>query len=171
MTTVFTIGYEGSDIAAFVAELRSAGIAILVDVRAHALSRKPGFSKRVLRSLLEANGIDYTHLSQLGDPKPGREAARAGRYAEFKRVYTAHLRSSESRRALDELARIANQDTTCLLCFERDPAVCHRSLLAERLKRSGMAVTDLFAGEAASYDRHAAGQPRRHLGEGAAATQ
>ena len=77
MTTVYTLGYEGTDIDKVVATLQAVGVKVLADVRAVALSRKKGFSKNALRTRLEAEGIAYVHLVELGDPKPGREAARA----------------------------------------------------------------------------------------------
>ncbi len=60
MTTVFTIGYEGTDVDQIVAILRAVGVNVLADVRAVAVSRKRGFSKNALRSRLEAEGIAYT---------------------------------------------------------------------------------------------------------------
>ncbi len=78
MSVVYTIGYEGTDIDRFVATLKAVGVRRLADVRALALSRKKGFSKRSLAARLKAEGIDHIHLVGLGDPKTGREAARAG---------------------------------------------------------------------------------------------
>jgi uncharacterized protein (DUF488 family) len=45
MTTLYTIGYEGTDIDRFVATLKAVGVQLLADVRALPLSRKRGFSK------------------------------------------------------------------------------------------------------------------------------
>lgn len=128
---LFTVGYEGSDIATFVDALSAAGVKVLADVRALPLSRKKGFSKNALRAHLEREGITYLHFRELGDPKPGREAARAGRYAEFRRVYAKHLVSPGAKGALAALIEVAGQARTCLMCFEREAADCHRTMIAD----------------------------------------
>ncbi len=144
MTTLYTIGYEGTGIDRFVARLHEAGVKVLADVRALPLSRKKGFSKNVLRSRLEKEGIAYLHFKALGTPKPGREAARAGRYEEFSDLYHSHLKSVEAQVELESLGLRASEAPTCLLCFERDPALCHRSIIAARLRRRGLEVVDLY---------------------------
>ena len=63
---------------ALIGELKRARVKLLVDVRAVAASRKPGFSKRQLAAALDENGIGYLHLQTLGTPTEGRTAARAG---------------------------------------------------------------------------------------------
>lgn len=171
MNTVYTIGYEGTDIDRFVATLKAVGVSVLADVRAIALSRKKGFSKTALRSRLEAEGIAYTHFVELGDPKPGREAARAGLYDEFRRVYTAHLKSAETKAALKVLEETARTASVCLLCFERDPKTCHRTVVADRLKTRGIEVIDLFGDDPGRYVRHASKLPRRHARQGDAQPQ
>lgn len=162
MTVVFTIGYEGAEIAAFIAELHAAGIDTIADVRALPLSRKKGFSKRALKDHLEINGIRYRHLPKLGDPKAGRDAARAGRYAEFRRIYGAHLELDETRESLSELARIVRSGTTCLMCFERDPAVCHRTMVLEWLVRDGVKGMNLFVGPGGGDRSQPARRSHRH---------
>ena len=107
--------------------------------------RKKGFSKNVLKSRLEKEGIAYLHFKALGTPKPGRDAARAGRYEEFIRLFHSHLKSVEAQVELESLMLSASKTPTCLLCFERDPALCHRSILAARLEARGLDVVDLFA--------------------------
>ena len=76
---LFTIGYEKSKPDAVMAELKRAKVKLLVDTRAVAASRKPGFSKRQLAATLDENGIGYLHLQKLGTPDEGRQAARAGK--------------------------------------------------------------------------------------------
>lgn len=145
MNTVFTIGYEGTDIDRFMSTLHSAQIAMVVDVRAVAISRKKGFSKTALSARLNAEGIAYRHLSQLGDPKPGRDAARAGRIDAFRRIYTSHLRNTEAQASLAELAQLALSRSVCLLCFERDPKHCHRSIVIDHLTPMGLKHFDLYS--------------------------
>ena len=85
--TISTIGYEGATIGAFVTALRDASIDILIDVRDLPLSRKNGFSKKRLAQILAEADIDYIHLKGLGDPKDGRNAARAGDYGLFRQIF------------------------------------------------------------------------------------
>ncbi len=141
--TLFTIGYEGADPERFAAALAGAGVAVLADVRAVALSRKRGFSKSALRANLLAGGIGYEHLVALGTPKAGREAARAGDAATLRRVYEGQLATPEAQAALERLEALARERPVCLMCFERDPALCHRTLIAERLEARGFACVDL----------------------------
>ena len=81
MTTLLTIGYEQSTPQAFFDALMRAGVATLIDVRAVAASRRPGFSKRQLAAGLDEHGMAYVHLQKLGTPKEGRLAARLFRRA------------------------------------------------------------------------------------------
>jgi uncharacterized protein (DUF488 family) len=166
MSVVYTIGYEGTDIDRFVATLKAVGVRRLADVRAVAISRKKGFSKRKLAERLEAEGIEYVHFQKLGDPKPGRDAARAGQYDAFRAIYSAHLDSPEARESLDELTAATAEEPTCLLCFERDPETCHRTMVAREL---GLQVFDLYGDDPERYVRNAARIPRHHHREGAAA--
>jgi uncharacterized protein (DUF488 family) len=162
MKIVYTIGYEGTDIERFVATLKAVGIQAIADVRALALSRKTGFSKNALRTRLEREGIAYVHFVELGDPKPGREAARAGKYDQFRRIYKQHLSTPEARGALNTLADFVATQETCLLCFERDPTVCHRSIVADQMKSSGFEVFDLYGDIPSRYADFSAQRSRRH---------
>jgi uncharacterized protein (DUF488 family) len=148
---VFTIGYEQSTTAAFFDALQQAKVGLLVDVRAVAASRRPGFSKRQLAAGLDEHGIRYVHLQKLGTPKEGRLAARSGRAGEMLRIFERHLQKPEAQEQLDELTTLAkaSQDRSvgriCLLCYERDPAHCHRQRLADELHaRLGMKIEHLF---------------------------
>ena len=170
MSVVYTVGYEGTDIERFVATLKAVGVQCLADVRAVAISRKKGFSKKKLAARLEEEGIQYFHFQVLGDPKPGREAARAGQYALFRAIYSAHLDSDDAQESLRELMAVAGKMSTCLLCFERDPATCHRSAIANEMsQRHGFEVFDLYGDEPERYVRNSRRMPRYHPREGAAA--
>ncbi len=142
--TLFTIGYEDATPARLVEALRGAGVTALVDVRALANSRKPGFAKTALSAVLAEAGIGYRHVKALGTPAEGRAAVRAGRPAEMRRIFGAHLAGLEAQAALAALAGQAGHETICLLCLESDPARCHRTLVAEAVAAtSGVAVTHL----------------------------
>lgn len=172
MTVIYTIGYEGTDIDRFVASLKAAGVQRIADVRAIALSRKKGFSKRSLANRLEAEGIEYLHFIKLGDPKPGREAARAGLFEEFRAIYSAHLDSDGAQSSLKELVAVAGEKPTCLLCFERDPVTCHRSIVAEAIADvEDFEVFDLYGDDPERYVRNASRMPSYHPRQGAAAPE
>lgn len=131
--SVATIGYEGATPARLIDALREAGVATLVDVRALANSRRPGFSKRALAEALEEAGIGYVHMRALGTPAEGRAAVRSGRPAVMRRIFAAHLKGTEAQAALADLADRARRESVCLMCLEADPALCHRTLVAEAL--------------------------------------
>ncbi|MGX9966544.1 DUF488 domain-containing protein [Roseomonas sp. F4] len=128
---VFTIGYEEATPARLIAALRAEGVTTLVDVRALANSRKPGFAKRALGAALAEAGIAYQHVPALGTPAEGRAAVRAGRPAEMRRIFGAKLAGLEGQAALAALTAQARGERVCLLCLEADPAQCHRTLVAE----------------------------------------
>lgn len=169
MKTVYTIGYEGTDIERFVQTLKAVGIKTLADVRAVALSRKKGFSKNALKARLEDEGIEYLHFAALGDPKPGREAARAGNHDLFRKIYSKHLSGEIAQVSLAELSKTVGKAPTCLLCFERDPIVCHRSIITQKLISSGFNIFDLYGDSPARYVNFAKKLPRYNSREGAAA--
>lgn len=139
---IFNIGYEGTNIRDFIATLNAAKVRKLADVRALPLSRKRGFSKSSLREALAAEGIAYLPFRDLGDPKAGRDAARAGRLAQFRAIYGDHLQSQAAQLALKVLAREAQDDATCLMCFERDPEHCHRTIILKAI--GGFEIVNLF---------------------------
>jgi uncharacterized protein (DUF488 family) len=128
---IFTIGYEGATQAEFIARLSDTGVILLADVRGVPLSRRPGFSKNVLAASLREAGIDYVGFKALGTPPDGREAARKGRHADLARIYGAQLDLPEAQLAALQLVDMARERPTALLCFEREPACCHRTLLVE----------------------------------------
>ena len=146
MQTLFTIGYEKALPAAVLGELKRAKIDLLVDTRAVAASRRPGFSKRQLAASLDEIGIPYLHLQKLGTPAQGRQAARAGDFDTLWRIYDKHIKTPEAQAALGELlALIKSGKRVCLLCYERDPNECHRSHIAALVKkRTRIKVEDLI---------------------------
>jgi uncharacterized protein (DUF488 family) len=126
---LFTIGYEGATVGEFLAALQSAGVERVIDVRAVPNSRRPGFSKTPLRNALAEVGIDFVHLRALGTPADGRAAARAGKHQDLERIYAGQLELPEAIAEGAQMVGLAEEKPSALLCFERDPAACHRSLL------------------------------------------
>jgi uncharacterized protein (DUF488 family) len=134
MPTLFTIGYEAKTLDEFLGELADARVELVLDVRAVAASRRPGFSKTALAAALRERGIDYLHLRPLGTPAAGREAARAGRIGEMRAIYSDQLDTPEAQLALEQALAEAGERRTALLCYEREAPDCHRSMLAERME-------------------------------------
>jgi len=141
---IFTIGYEGATVGEFLAALQQAGVERVIDVRALPLSRRPGFSKSPLRAALEEAGIEYVHLKALGTPAEGRAAARAGRHADLERIYAGQLELPEAIAQGAQMIALAEEKPSALLCFERQPAHCHRTLLLDAVAPD-VEVTHLFA--------------------------
>lgn len=132
MNTLCTIGYEGATLDDFIATLRDAGVSIVVDVRALAISRRKGFAKSALRAALDAAGIAYRHEPRLGTPKPLRERLkRDGDYAVFFQQFGRHLADQDN--VLSALTSELDNASVALMCFERDPCQCHRSAVASRM--------------------------------------
>jgi uncharacterized protein (DUF488 family) len=144
---LFTIGYEQTPPKAVLDELAQAGVKLLVDVRAVASSRRPGFSKNQLAAGLDERGIAYLHLRGLGTPKEGREAARSGKFDALHRIYARHLRTPQAKEELDELSSLVlKSGPVCILCYERDHLHCHRQWIAEIIReRDGVKVENLVA--------------------------
>ena len=140
---VYTIGYEATTMADFLAALRRAGVKRVIDVRALPLSRRPGFSKSILAATLKEAGIDYVHLKALGTPKPGRDAAKKGDVATLTAVYEGQLALPEAQAQAARMRALAEEMPSALLCYERDPCHCHRTLLL-RAEGEGAEVVDLY---------------------------
>lgn len=141
---IFTIGYEGTTVGEFLAALRDAKVERVIDVRAVPNSRRPGFSKNILRNELSEAGIEYVHLRALGTPADGRAAARAGRTDDLRRIYAGQLELPEAIAESAQMLALAKEKRSALLCYEREPAGCHRTLLL-RSAAPDAEIVDLFA--------------------------
>jgi len=140
---IFTIGYEKATQPELIAALQAAGVERLIDVRAVPLSRRPGFSKNILARGLAEQGIDYVHLRALGTPPEGREAARKGKHDVLERVYAGQLELPEAMVQAAQMLELAGEKPSALLCFEREPGGCHRTLLLRSVAPDAE-VVDLF---------------------------
>jgi uncharacterized protein (DUF488 family) len=138
--TLYTIGYEGRALDELVAILAGSGVAQVIDVRELPLSRRRGFSKTPLGEALHAAGIAYVHVRAAGNPYRV-EKDRIPRDRLLAK-YRAHLDATRS--VAREVAELARAAPSALLCYEADPAACHRSILAPRVaRRLGARVVDL----------------------------
>ena len=145
MPSLFTIGYENATVAGFQDALRDAKVDLLIDVRAVASSRRPGFAKTALAANANAAGAEYLHLRALGTPADGRAAARAGKPEEMKTIFRKQLATDEAQEQLATVADLVTQGRrVALLCLEADAQVCHRSIVAAEVARlTGAKVVDL----------------------------
>ena len=143
---LYTIGYQGADIDGFIGTLLRARVQWLVDVREAPVSRKADFAKSRLAAHLESAGIGYRHVRALGNPKQGREAARAGELETYRRIFLGHMDGEPAREAVRHVAQLAASERACLLCLERDPRQCHRSIVGDRIAAiTGQRIEHLFA--------------------------
>ena len=140
---LYTIGYEATTMAEFIAALTQAGVTQVIDIRALPLSRRPGFSKSPLAASLAEAGIGYVHLKALGTPKRGRDAAKKGDVATLTQVYDDQLELPEAQAAAAQMLALAEERPSAMLCYERVPSHCHRRLLVEAVGE-GVTVVDLF---------------------------
>lgn len=137
---LFTIGYEGRSLEAFLALLTAEGVEQLVDVRENPWSRKPGFTKNELAEAVEDAGLAYEHIGDLGTPKPIREKLRQGQL-DVEPAYQAHL--DEHPETVERLEALARERPTAIMCMEADPRECHRRLLAQRFDEAGWSIIHL----------------------------
>lgn len=131
--TVFTIGYEGLDIDAFMSLLTEHDIETVVDIRELPLSRKPGFSKKSLANVLNLTGLEYVHMIDLGCPKPVRDRYREdGNWKRYTEGFLKHLNTQEA--SIAELSGLVTSSNCALLCYEADSNFCHRSMVANAVR-------------------------------------
>ena len=139
---IYTIGYESLWLDDFGQVLKNAGITHLLDVREYAYSRKRGYSKGVLAKYLESIGISYAHEKRLGSPKTMRDSLHSTKdYASFFMEYESYLDTQID--ALSEWTATissAPQERWCLMCFEKNAKMCHRSATALRIAKSSKRV-------------------------------
>ena len=134
--TLCTFGYEGLELSDFIARLRTVGVRAVVDVRELPLSRKRGFSKRAFAEALADAGIAYRHVPALGCPKPIRHRYREDNdWSHYAKAFSSYLRQQTE--VVAALAKSARKTKECLVCFEADYSVCHRSIVARAVAACG----------------------------------
>lgn len=145
--TLWTIGHSTRDWDVFVAMLREAGVAILVDVRRFAGSRRnPQFSGTTMATALPDAGIDYVPMPALGGRRPPRPDSphTAWRNASF-RGYADYMDTGDYRAARARLVQLARSHRTAVMCAEAMWWQCHRGLIADDFKADGWDVVHLLA--------------------------
>jgi uncharacterized protein (DUF488 family) len=157
MTTIATIGVYGFERETFLATLAGAGIDLVLDVRQRRGVRGSEYAwanARRLQDALSGAGIEYSHLKELAPTTALRQAQyraddRRGEGKRSRTVLAPEYADGYTAEILDrvDLAPIVSwigSSRAALLCVERDPEACHRSLVAARLRRDwGFSVEDL----------------------------
>lgn len=145
---IFTIGHGNRPLEEFLGLLRESGIECLVDVRAFPASRRhPRFAREALERALADSGIRY--LWEGKDLGGRRKLARDSRHVALRnpgfRAYADHMTTDEFRRGVERLVEIGRLTRACVMCAERLPWQCHRSLIADSLVARGIPVSHLVA--------------------------
>lgn len=145
-TVLYSIGHSDRPIETFIALLKQHAIETLVDVRAMPYSKHhPPFQQSSLRDKLEAAGIVYHWAGvQLGGRRVARTDSPHLGLAEAKRGYADYMESEEFARAATKLARLAKLAPTAMMCAERLPENCHRSMIADYLLLQGLRIVHLI---------------------------
>lgn len=148
MRDLATIGVYGADLDHFLAALREAKVDLLLDVRQRRGVRGAEYAwanARRLEDALREAGIGYQHLPELAPTTAMRKAqyeadaergegkrSRTVLSSAYVELYTEQVLD---RADLESIVRFIGRSTPALFCVERDPAACHRSLIAARLAR------------------------------------
>lgn len=128
-----TLGYQGTNLDSFIEFLKRNEIKVLIDVRENPISRKKGFSKNSLRKAVVENEINYVHFPALGSEREIRKEYRITKdWEKFSVKYNEYLNSRNE--DLNELTDLIDNNHCCLMCFEADYHLCHRSIITDVLK-------------------------------------
>lgn len=133
---LYTIGYEGNSFENYLNRLIMNDVKLLVDVRKNPLSRKYGFSKKVLSETLEKLGIEYLHLPELGIVSEKRKELKTEH--DYQVLFDGYEETvlKDNEKALEALAELVEvKGRVALTCFEAEPRMCHRGRVAKAVKR------------------------------------
>lgn len=144
--TVWTVGHSTRSLSEFIDLLRAHEIEALADVRRFPASRKhPHFGRDPLRNSLAEIGIEYLALPELGGRRRPRPDSRntAWRNESF-RGYADYMETAEFRAGIERLLEHAGRKRTAIMCAEAVWWRCHRALIADDLKASGVSVRHIM---------------------------
>lgn len=139
MGQLIGVGYEGLTISEYIQVLRDLQVSTLVDVRLNAISRKPGFSKTRLKGYLADAGIQYLHYRELGNPKDNRkgfwDAPNTSSHVESVNHFKNLVLCDDYKVSLlKNLKNMSQYENVALLCYEKAPEKCHRTVLIELIR-------------------------------------
>jgi len=139
---IFSIGYEGKPLDAFINMLKQNGVERLIDVRQAPYSRKPGFSKKPLETNLFNAGIEYVGIPELGTDKSSRDAHKTDdNIAPILKEYKVKFEKNLAH--YNQLKTLAQEKPSAIMCYEEDFRQCHRQFIEERLEGDGFKVIHL----------------------------
>jgi uncharacterized protein (DUF488 family) len=144
--TIWTIGHSTRPLDDLLELLAANGIEAVADVRRHAGSRKhPQFNPDALRESLAAVGVEYVPLPELGGRRRPRPDSRntAWRNESF-RGYADYMETAAFREGIARLMELARRKRTAVMCAEAVWWRCHRALIADYLKASGVPVVHIL---------------------------
>ena len=151
---IYTIGHSNHPIERFIALLQQHGVDAVADVRSIPYSRfNPQFRKEKLQAALGEAGMRYVFL---GD-ELGARTQDPSCYDETGRVsYTKLAATDLFRRGIERLQAGMQTHRIAIMCAEREPLDCHRTILVSReLERAGMSVTHILSEGTLETHRHA----------------
>lgn len=139
MGQLIGVGYEGLTISEYIQVLRDLQVSTLVDVRLNATSRKPGFSKTRLKGYLADAGIQYLHYRELGNPKDNRKGfwddPSTGSHVQSVNYFKNLILCDDYKVSLlKNLKNMSQCENVALLCYEKAPEKCHRTVLIELIR-------------------------------------
>lgn len=160
--TVYTIGHSDHSIAAFAGLLREHQIDAIADVRSHPFSRRyPQFNREPLQAALREHGVRYVFLGRECGARRDDPACYLGDKVQFERV----AQSLPFRSGLERVKAGARRYRLALMCAERDPLSCHRTILVSRaLVAEGLEVRHILADGALETQAQALTRLREQLG-------
>lgn len=129
-----TIGYEGGSVESYLNKLIENDIRILIDVRKNPISRKYGFSKRTLSSLVTKLGIEYIHIPELGIDSSDRK--NLNNQSDYDHLFNQYEKTvlANQRSALQLVYDLYNSKRrVAITCFEKEHSQCHRSRVANSI--------------------------------------
>ena len=153
--TLYTVGHGTRQLDELIALLKQASVVTLVDVRAQPRSQhNPQFNDDALRAACERAGIVYHWAGrQLGGLRAPRPDSPHVALEEGRRGFADHMDTEAFRKGASQLQQLAARGACAILCAERDPARCHRALIADYLTLQGLRVVHLIT----------PGESREHL--------
>ncbi len=135
-TILFTIGYEGVSLEAYLNKLIQNDIKVLVDVRSNPLSQKFGFSKSQLMKYCSALSIEYIHFAEVGIQSEYRQELKT--QSDYDQLFNAYKRNTLPKTIQTQqkiFSLLKEKKRIALTCFEADICQCHRRHLADAIVR------------------------------------
>ena len=133
-TTLYTIGYEGISLEAYLNKLIKHDIKVLVDVRNNPLSQKFGFSKSQLIRYCEGLNIGYIHFADVGIQSEYRQELKE--QSDYDSLFDCYKKKTLPKTISTQekiLALLKDNKRIALTCFEANICQCHRRHLAEAI--------------------------------------